>query len=1408
MVAGADSCIEFSKKDFDGFKDIGQGGKKGDDESTGMFGRGAQSLYHFTDVPMLVSNDAFVILDPRRQVLPFEVRRRDQRRVGIKTPLNSVNRLAPDQLKPFTGLYDFDPNNSNYNGTIFRFPLRPPGAQTSLKETQQAVDLVIVKHLLDSYLVTARTAMVFLRHIKVIEFQIRGRPSSEWIVSAQHFRSNDSGIFRRSEITTAKSGSEPQKDTWLIGLKTSIHVPPEIVRSGKGSKKQTECGVAACLDGYQHRRAEYKVETEPELGMSLLEQSLNSAPKSAHQPAIRPEVFCRLPTVHQSTLPISFHASFAMTGDRRSIPLETSAENSAWNLWLLRECISGLYLEAVLYLASILGLKAFYYWPAQDLSTTLSGTLSKSFWEKLSKPEYSSRNLLPISVENTKKEDTIDQDYSQKTTSLGSARFDFLLKHTSEELQPLLKQIIPLLVRPPQRLWPSFRGSSVSRLVQQVTPEYLCEVFKVEANCQLLERFIADTGDKSDQEQVLALLLRTMVPRIKLDDPNTLEVLDRCRVVPRPGLNHPMGTLVWKPNDAVQWNLVPNPEEEDLFVFAADTMVHNGLFPQPKLDLSTTIHHDPVHILLQGDFNVRPLQLSDIGSLLGRPDSPIAPSAKSEVRDVWIVKFWRYLNPKLRALYDLSDHSVPFFDETVETLLSKSNLHDQPIYRVQRGQHWIYITPEEFQAKPYILRPLNKHHQLLCESIPGLAIIDHDCAPFLLRDQECNLDCDQSFKRLLQAIGKLEKTNNTAAKTFMGQTLTPELKDIMKDLALKFLKSGPYDPYSSDVILRRLPIWRRQEPAPSPPREHVAAEDALFCNFAKMLMPWVSNLSRFVRPELIDFHRESLSKLDIAPLTHSQMWDIIKSDVPAEVKSEGSRQQYLEFIQYLSQWNLQFSGRVAPNGSSVMCEATSFYDHQDEVFQAAFREQQNVRFLHKDMRKPGLRKFWLSLGLRARSGEAIRPDHYLECAEALGRRWNSSFTTPDYEEDSKKVALYLEFDGHQFRSWPSAAWTKLASIPMFKVSIPNNELEHRQDRMLEIARQATHLALEGSAHIKYKRILWSQSCFLQKQPGDFVYETLPQRGKPDVTTVFYHIQYLVQRVSSIKQSEVAEYLRDIQASYEYIQGNLEATKRIGGIHKARIWLNLNTTQVELATAEALEASLTSTDLLCLNSLCDPLPLKTARPFLIPYERLLVGLGCKSVIQPTPASQPQSSDSREHSLAAAMGKMRQLRDHDLLVDVYFEAEGQKKPAHKIVLAAVSEYCKAQFAGPWGRVLKDQATICIEDLSYLTVSQMVDFAYSGDFQGPELKNSNDLDEIGRTLETLLNLLEGTDRWVFQRLHEMVENFMTSAPYCTIYVRVDTVEWVKTSAESARATRLVKYCEEFFRDNEEIVVALRDG
>lgn len=52
-------------------------------------------------------------------------------------------------------------------------------------------------------------------------------------------------------------------------------------------------------------------------------------------------------------------------------------------------------------------------------------------------------------------------------------------------------------------------------------------------------------------------------------------------------------------------------------------------------------------------------------------------------------------------------------------------------------------------------------------------------------------------------------------------------------------------------------------------------------------------------------------------------------------------------------------------------------------------------------------------------------------------------------------------------------------------------------------------------------------------------------------------------------------------------------------------------------------------------------------------------------------------------------------------------------------------------------------------------MVDFAYIGEIEWPPLRDQIDNDEIAQQLDDMLDLLQATDMWALDRLHEIVED-----------------------------------------------------
>lgn len=1142
-------------------------------------------MYHFTDVPMLVSDDLFLILDPQQQVLPMKYRKRRTRRVGTKMSLSAVSRLAPDQLSPFRGIQEFDSSSvTQFNGTIFRFPLRAAQQGPLSVLTAESIDHAAVKSLLMEYMATARTALLFLRHVKSIEFHVKGHRPPQWTVSADRSRLEDQN-FQLVQVTTSQSNSKSYVDTWCVGLKEITEYPSDIVRSGNGRAKLAECGIAACL------RSAFSSTPEHSTGDSLVTSTAMPIPEALAIPSIKQKIFCRLPTSENCWLPISIHASFGVTGDRKAIALEKNADNSAWNQWLLESILPGFYLDVLQYLTPRLGYKTFNFWPTKAskvTDNTICEVLYNAFWKKLIEEKDGLGDLLPQVAQDIHLDNepvAVDLPASQKTTNLTEARFDFLMRPTSNKLQPLLMQIIPCLVRPPEHLWHEFKLAILSGQLKELNSYFLGELFQEEENCKLLEAFIAGLESRDAKESSMALLLEAMIPKAKAIDTNAWSVLNGCRVVPRPQLSYPLGTLIWKPQRSAVHNFYPTTEEQHLFAFAADTMVHTGLFPKRSgtlglNNLVTSAHQDPLENLLDAPFNIRGLVIGDLGDLLGHPRSPIRSDGNPGL-DPWLLKFWNYLNPKLRSIHSLRIVSSSTSGATIDDLLGDCGLHNRAVYRTRTNEQWQYMTPDQFRDEPCVLRPLNAEHLRICQEITDLIIIDRDCAPSLLRENEDDLAREASFSRFLRALTKLEQRRRLSVKSLVG-ALAPKSRDIIRDLALRYVSEDKSNWFNG--MLLKLPIWPRLVHSDTLPKEHIAAEDARFCTFAPMLKPWVNDLARFVNPQVVSAHQEGLEKLNISLLSRENVWNLIKYDLPSEVKTMESRLQYRHFLGYLSQWNIRPSGRVAPNGASVMCETSLLYDHQETIFAAAFREQKTSRFLHVDMQVGTLRSFWLKLGLRSRSSaNSISHTDFIECADAINRRWDPAFTSPSFTEDSSQVTGYLRFNKPEFQTWPTTAWARLAAIPMFRVCDISPGETFRRGRMQEIARQKTHCTLSDAGMIKYLRITWSQTRFLSEPPDDFVYHQLPRAGKPACTQVFENLKFLMTLIEDVRQEEIPEFLKDVQACYEYLQTEKNPKTVIPGIQEAKIWLNINTTQLENVLKQQLKPSLSSAKFLCLNS---------------------------------------------------------------------------------------------------------------------------------------------------------------------------------------------------------------------------------
>jgi 2Fe-2S type ferredoxin len=201
MVVYNDST--FSDDDFDNIQSLGESGKRETLWKTGRFGVGFNSVYHVTDYPSFISRDRIVFFDPHATAIP-----------GTNAGEPGRSWLLADgwwNSPEFMDVYapgGLEAGTTNFNGTIFRLPLRTPAqAECSKIRTQPFLRNKNVEPLLTDLSRMGEEFLIFLK--SVIEIKVRSIES-------------DGTIHELLSVTTT-NGSEviTQRERLQAALKQS-----------------------------------------------------------------------------------------------------------------------------------------------------------------------------------------------------------------------------------------------------------------------------------------------------------------------------------------------------------------------------------------------------------------------------------------------------------------------------------------------------------------------------------------------------------------------------------------------------------------------------------------------------------------------------------------------------------------------------------------------------------------------------------------------------------------------------------------------------------------------------------------------------------------------------------------------------------------------------------------------------------------------------------------------------------------------------------------------------------------------------------------------------------------------------------------------------------------------------------
>ncbi|KAI9876327.1 MAG: hypothetical protein M1830_006767 [Pleopsidium flavum] len=1112
--------------------------------------------------------------------------------------------------------------------------------------------------------------------------------------------------------------------------------------------KQIECGIAALVSS----------------------ESSEAGTLRPKEPA--PRFFNCLPLRFQSSLPVHIHATFLLSGDRQNISVEETATDagSDWNKWILEKAIPQLYLSFLEDLGRKIGAKVFSFFPTKgSTGNILSDLVRASFWSLL---PASHHRLYPV-VEKVSASDPIGmekeghrQRRAPQLVEFQEATFDLLGTSMSRDLIAVLPFWFNNLVRPTESLRGGMRCLPGVRVIN---PSLVRRALQSKEAVSHLMNAIKRDG------RLLKSILRYATPVTDAD----FNELNNCGILPV--ADGTLGTLAARSQSSQSIYFSVSVADRKLFSFAAGVLISDEI----DTDFTDKIKDST-------RFNVYNLNEGHIGKLLEmKTDWPASPDHGSKE---WLVQFWKYMNERCPA-------AVASGPADITNTYLNIQLQQFPLHEARCGTLSQYASFESFPGLPAVIDSVFPDERTLCLCLPGLYLVVPETVPSRLLVAEQVLSRPASFCRLLKAMSLLASRQGKALRDYVRVSLDRQNLETLQQTVVRAFSSmfpGESKAMLKDVLpfAQDLPIWISKS------NDHLTALDALAAVNDSLVLPWSPKFDRFVHPSN---DSAVLERLGVLLLDDETMFkNHVLENLPAKIGSR-NHAPYLQVIAAMSASHLMKSKdfvsllrerKLAATRDGVMVKPSEVYDQCDEIFVAAFRLEATDHFLLKDVE--GFHSLWRKVGLRCQTNGKLLGSDYVACLYAILKRREGQ-EDPYLEADVDTVLSPLCKNDFALRDISSTHWSLLATIEVFPLlSDFEGQPRFRRERMESLASSSKALSLGEIRSTNHVRVCWSQVPFTSSEPSSWVLDRVSGSGYPSCAIVWQHLEYLAYSAATIEDSEVELFLLDLLDSYEYLQTRLQESKESFGFPNSAVWLNVDNSRN--VSSYALRHSWQRLDHLILLSACDAPPLMAVRSLLTPFAKLLNAIGCKSMMYPG-----FKSAAKDDSEAMAF-RMNHLRLKGFLTDVTFSVEGISLSAHRVVLAAKSEYCMSQFNGSWntGDVVE------LEDMTPHTLENLIDYAYQDSFDWTALQANadDDTDAIADKLDRLLDMLVGADRWLMQELKTDVEQQILQGN--RLLIRADNVRDIRRVAEEASAKALEEYCEEFETNNAEAVrlANLSDG
>lgn len=618
----------------------------------------------------------------------------------------------PDHLRPFYGVLGFGPESDFLDGTIYRFPFRKPRCGCGLVPDDLIIDAERALVLMEDYFTEAKRSLLFITRITTIEFRIQNANTLEWKVSTT--RSPTKGIILGGTVEQIFIESRQLtpslsivNDEWRLALREipDISIPKRLQVTRKEQGLKALCGIAA-LVSHQYTSSEFDG-----------------------------RFFSHCHFSWSSKLPV--HAQAPVIGtSRHSIPIRDVIHHtiSEWNLWILKYGVVDLYLDFLQYLADGFGELAYKFWPPHEgVPGSISDTLGKDFWRKVSKSELKLFTVREHKPAIDLRFVGVGQDWTRKTLRITEVIFDFLEPKYSDILRVLLSRLgVNNIVSPTEvmlKALPQYLEG-----VAKIGPPYVSGLLRGHPRVNVLHEIWTADGYSFHR---LGPFLEFMTNK---PGPNP-DILTDYQIVPLANLT--LGTLGNPDIPVISRYYVSQRGELGLFDYAPGLIVHPDL-PQAMVD-----------ILLKLGLNVSILPFSDLPRLF----ADVVESDKISIPfHCFLLKLW------VAVRYEYEGN--PKYDKMI--------LSNLPVYSATVNGRLQAISPDEFESLPAIISPDDEEESAMCSNLTALYLVDGRTVSTVMQKVE-QLTNPVGLMRFITSLEKMAKLKHKTTEAFF---LSLELEHI------------------------------------------------------------------------------------------------------------------------------------------------------------------------------------------------------------------------------------------------------------------------------------------------------------------------------------------------------------------------------------------------------------------------------------------------------------------------------------------------------------------------------------------------------------------------------------------------------------------------------------------------------